>query len=181
MDSSCRVKNKIMYILSWRSVSALTRVSFWYLFNKYKSNPLVSAETIRHSSTYIILYISYRRDPHSVMIFTCARSNHLMVSTEFRCRWQTIAAMGYQLLSILIPATLFSFSCIPSGGKSLQEPIKSKLFLFTHEWALTLGLYSLKRHHLIGIGIPIISLRRSLNRLKFMGIPIPVLRPLFSD
>ena len=54
-----------MYILSWRTVSALTWVLFWYLFpsllhnsgNKHQNNPLVSAETIRHSSTYIILYI----------------------------------------------------------------------------------------------------------------------------
>ena len=54
-----------MYELSWRTVSALTRVLFWYLFpsllcnsgNKQQSNPLVSAETIRHSSSYIILYL----------------------------------------------------------------------------------------------------------------------------
>ena len=64
MDSLCRVRNKIMYVLSWRTVSALTRVLFWFLFpsllrnsgNKHQNNPLVSAETVRHSSTYIILY-----------------------------------------------------------------------------------------------------------------------------
>ena len=40
----------------------------WYLFpsllrnsgNKHQNNPLVSAETVRHSSTYIILYIFVR-------------------------------------------------------------------------------------------------------------------------
>ena len=45
-----RVRNKIMYILSWRTVSALTRVLFWYLFpsllrnsgNKHQNNTLVS-------------------------------------------------------------------------------------------------------------------------------------------
>ena len=54
-----------MYVLSWRTVSALTGVLFWYLFpslirnsgNKHQNNPLVSTEMIRHSSTYIILYI----------------------------------------------------------------------------------------------------------------------------
>ena len=58
-----------MYVLSWRTVSALTGVLFWCLFlyefilvyificNKHQNNPLVSAETIRHSSTYIIIYI----------------------------------------------------------------------------------------------------------------------------
>ena len=47
------------------NLSALTRVLFWYLFPelqsnseiKHQNNPLVSAETIRHSSTYIILYV----------------------------------------------------------------------------------------------------------------------------
>ena len=65
MDSLCHVRNKIMYVLSWRTVSALTRVLFWYLFplllcnsgNKHQNNPLVSAEMICHSSTYIILCI----------------------------------------------------------------------------------------------------------------------------
>ena len=55
-----------MYLLSWRTVSVLTRMLFLYLFpsllhnsgNKHNNNPLVSAETVRHSSTYIILYIS---------------------------------------------------------------------------------------------------------------------------
>ena len=52
-----------MYVLSWRTLFALTWVLFWCLFlellrnsgNKHKNNPLVSAETVRHSTTYIIL------------------------------------------------------------------------------------------------------------------------------
>ena len=59
----------MIYVLSWRTVSALTWVLFWYLFpsllrksgNKHQNNHLVSAETIRHSSTYIILYIFHSR------------------------------------------------------------------------------------------------------------------------
>ena len=55
----------MMYVLSWRTVSALTRVLFWYLFpelrsnsgNKHQNIPLGSAEAVRHSSTYIILYL----------------------------------------------------------------------------------------------------------------------------
>ena len=51
-----------MYVLSWRIVSALTRGLFWCLFpsllrnsgNIHQNNSLVSAETVRHSSTYII-------------------------------------------------------------------------------------------------------------------------------
>ena len=66
MDSLCCVRNKMMYVLLWQwTVYALTRVLFWCLFplllrnsgNQHKNNPLVSAETVRHSSTYIILYI----------------------------------------------------------------------------------------------------------------------------
>ena len=56
-----------MYVLSWRTAFALTQVLFWGFFpsllcnsgNKHQNNLLVSAETIRHSSTYIILYIPY--------------------------------------------------------------------------------------------------------------------------
>ena len=47
---------------------------------------------------------------------------------------------------------------------------------------LILGLYSLRRRRLISIGIPIINLRRSSDRLRFiMGIPIPVRRRLLSE
>ena len=57
-------------------MSALTRVLFWYLFpsllrnsgNKHQNNPLVSAETVRHSSTYIILYIYYDGYIHTLYI-----------------------------------------------------------------------------------------------------------------
>ena len=64
MDLLCRVRNKIMYVLSWRTVSALTQVLFLWLFpslfrnsgNKHKNNPLLNAETVPHSNTCIILY-----------------------------------------------------------------------------------------------------------------------------
>ena len=47
---------------------------------------------------------------------------------------------------------------------------------------IVLGLYSLRKHRLISIGIPIINLRRSSDRLRFiMGIPIPVRRRLLSE
>ena len=58
------VRNEIMYVLSWQTVFALTWVLFWCLFplllrnlgNKHQNNPLISTETVRHSSAYIILY-----------------------------------------------------------------------------------------------------------------------------
>ena len=56
-----------MYVLLWQNVSALTQVIILCLFpslprnlgNKHKNNPLMSAETVRHSSTYIIIYESH--------------------------------------------------------------------------------------------------------------------------
>ena len=70
MDSLCCVRNRIIYVLLWWTVSALTGVLFWYLFpsllrdsgNKHQNNPLVSAKTVRHSSTYIILYFLEKSD-----------------------------------------------------------------------------------------------------------------------
>ena len=55
----------IMYVLVWRTVSALTRGLFWCLCpelrsnqgNKRHNNTRVSAETVRHESTYIILFL----------------------------------------------------------------------------------------------------------------------------
>ena len=45
-----------------------------------------------------------------------------------------------------------------------------------------LGFYSLRRHRLIRIGIPIMNLRRSSDRLMFiMKIPIPARRRLLSE
>ena len=51
-------KKKIMYVLSCQTGSVLTRVLFWYLFPSLlrQNNPLMSAETVRHESTYIVLY-----------------------------------------------------------------------------------------------------------------------------
>ena len=51
MGSLCRVNNKIMYVLLWRTVYAPTWALFWCLFpsllrnsgNKHQNNPLVSA------------------------------------------------------------------------------------------------------------------------------------------
>ena len=44
------------------------------------------------------------------------------------------------------------------------------------------GLYSLRRRHLTGIGIPIINLRRSDDRLRFiMGIHILIRRRILSE
>ena len=67
MDSFSGVRNKMMYVLLLRTVSVLTRVLFWCLFpelrNIHQNNSFMSAETVRHSSTYIILYTNYLTMP----------------------------------------------------------------------------------------------------------------------
>ena len=61
-----RIKYEIMYVLAWRTVYVLTRVLFWCLSpglrsnqgNKHQNNTRVSAWTVCHKSTYIILYFT---------------------------------------------------------------------------------------------------------------------------
>ena len=83
-SSLCRERNKIMYVLSWRTVSALTRVLFWCLLpsllrnsgNRHQNNPLVSALTVRHSSTYIFLYVFDEQTRRSLSDRSCDSTAH---------------------------------------------------------------------------------------------------------
>ena len=57
-------------VLEWRTVSGLTRGLLWCLFpglrsnegNKHHNNTRVSAETVRHESTYFILFLTRHND-----------------------------------------------------------------------------------------------------------------------
>ena len=90
MDSLYRVRNTIIYVLLWQTVSELTRVLIWYLFpelrsnegNKHQNNPLVSAETVRHSTTYIILYVlAY------FIKWRYTQKKDFWVTSEAICQW----------------------------------------------------------------------------------------------
>ena len=77
------------------------------------------------------------------------------------------------------PTKLFHLAWIGMMVIALRSP-PSDLYLGPwaapdgHEKTLQ-GFYSLRRHHLIGMGIPIINLRRSSDRHRFIiGIPITV-------
>ena len=58
--------NEASPVFEWGTVSALMRGLFWCLFpelrgnegNKYQNNTPVSAETVRHESTYINLFLT---------------------------------------------------------------------------------------------------------------------------
>ena len=49
---------RIMSVHKWRTVSALTRGSFWCLLDKHQNNTRVGAETVRHESTYTVLFLT---------------------------------------------------------------------------------------------------------------------------
>ena len=61
---------RIMYVLSWWTVSAPTRGLFWYLFpslqsnegNKHQNNIQMSAETVHHESTHNILFLAWHNE-----------------------------------------------------------------------------------------------------------------------
>ena len=96
-----------MYVLEWRIVSAPTRGLFWCLFpelrsnegNEYQNNTRVSAETIRHESTYIILFLtrhnvsineykttSFTHRPRVSLArfsFCCWRHNRLLMTSQW--------------------------------------------------------------------------------------------------
>ena len=92
LSSLCRVRNKIMYEFSWRTVSALTRVLFWCLFpsllrksgNKHQNKPSrerwnsSSLEYIHHSlygnNWYYIPYFSINQSP---TIHTSEQNGHV--------------------------------------------------------------------------------------------------------
>ena len=92
MDSLCCVRNKIMHVLPWRTVSVLTPGLFWWLFpsllrnfeNKHQKNPFVCTETVRHSSTYIILCHKKMAKPSiseiNILWWCCWNWSNIMLS-----------------------------------------------------------------------------------------------------
>ena len=65
LGSSCHVKNKMIYVLLWQTVYALTWVLSWCLFDsllcnsgdKYQTNSLLSVGTVHHPSLCIIFCV----------------------------------------------------------------------------------------------------------------------------
>ena len=73
-------------------------------------------------------------------------------------------------------------STLQDGGDGHVLRIHYSVTLHGNRPVRFLGLYSLRRRRLISIGSPIINLRRSSDRLRFiMGIPIPVRRRLLGE
>ena len=85
-----------MYVLEWRTVSALTRGLFWCLYpelrsnegNKYQYNTRVSAEKVRYESAYIISFLTKHNEfinDDKTTIFTL-RPRVLLARSSF-CWW----------------------------------------------------------------------------------------------
>ena len=96
---------------------------------------------------------------------------------------------NYDLQNINITCpTMVSLSSWQSQGRGCLFVVILQVRLVFRWWwrsswpRIQLGLYLLRRHRLISIGIPIINLRRSSDCLRFiMGISIPVRRRLLSE
>ena len=99
-----------MHELSWRTVSVLTWVLFWSLFpsllcnagNKHQNNPLVSAETVRHSST-CILYISTAHLRYCTLTLT-----HRYTLSQYLVHFTIFFNLEFHLWVYMMYLTVFS-------------------------------------------------------------------------
>ena len=123
MDWLCRVRNEIMYVLSWRTVLALSQGLFWCLFpslhrnsaNKHQNKTLVSAETARHLNTYIILYIlleygSYCKNETDGRLSNLYKGNHIPRNIAFILK-RTPSAIRCHINTRLLYQCLFWRNC----------------------------------------------------------------------
>ena len=103
-------KYRVLYVLEWRTAYALARGLFWCLFpelrssegNKHQNNTRVSASTIRHESTYIVLFLArhdesindnkndglYTSSPGPARFTVCWwRHNRLLMTSQWPEHW----------------------------------------------------------------------------------------------
>ena len=145
MDSLCHVRNKIMYVLLWLTVYALTRVLFWCLFpslqrnsgNKHQNNPLVSALTVSPCE-----YIHY-----SILNHITVHNIHNLITGFKQAMWER-SAVGNLLVSLFTVRFVFSHKqCIMmpcSVGlsrqrhctKPLPQPMLLKILVTMGSWMI---------------------------------------------
>ena len=126
-----------MYVLSWRTVSALTVVLFWCLFplllrnswNKHKNNPLVSAETVPHSSAYIILYLSDKWSTFASVVLYGQNGGHFQMHfLEWKCmNFKEDSTEFYFPKGLInnIPILVQIMTWNQSDNKPLSEPTRT--------------------------------------------------------
>ena len=117
----------------------------------------------------------------------CAKSRQpslIMSSIQITSIRYVIGTEKYKSMAAKFAVSTDSAACLASSGH-LQAQLWQNLNLVYQHMRGSFtgqGLYSLRRRRLISIGIPIINMRRSSDRLRFiMGIPIPVRRRRLSE
>ena len=147
-------------------------------------NPYVCIET---ATLTLHCDVGCPQTRHMVRILSCFGTDHSMhVIEHYHLRgreWVSNYIHGFLWNAITHPcrtsATRLSKHSLQLGDEWV---ITSHWFVWCDYLSIYLGLYSLRRRHLSGIGIPIINLRRSDDRLRFiMGIPILIRRRLLSE
>ena len=134
-----------MNVLEWRTVSAPTRGLFWCLFpelrinegNKYQNNPGVSAEMVRHESTYILFLTwhngsindykttSFTHRPRVSLArfsFCWWRHNRLLVTPQWpnNCEAITWIMVSNSLDIDFIHCDIFGWSCEKNNFATLS-------------------------------------------------------------
>ena len=122
----------MIYVLEWRTVSGLTRGLFWCLFpflwsneipnkgNKHQNNTQVSAETVCHESTYIILFLTRHHDEKNY-----DKNDDLHTSTPCLTRWVYVLLMTSQSIvdDVTITRQLWSEILLKVSASELGRPL----------------------------------------------------------
>ena len=117
---------RVMYVLEWRTISALTRGLFWCLFpelrsnegNKYQNNTRVSTETVRHESKYIILFLTRHNESIN------DKNDDLYTSSPCLTRSVFVLQMTSQSIADDVIVT----------GQLWRDHVKSDIYLVRHRF-----------------------------------------------
>ena len=157
MDSLCCIRIKLMYVLLWRTVYALTRVLFWCLFplllrssgNKHQNNPHKQFATWVHT-------LFYKYTGGAWQILSGMREGQTQVDNPQN---QELAYWSH-------PIDVHFRTRGLQGGPILQSQVCKEwtggiLVILCITLGLVLGAISILRWHhvLTSVGIPIVKIR----------------------
>ena len=122
----CRVRNKIMYVLSWLTVSALTRVLFRYLFPLSLRNLGNKHQRERWNSS----------SPECIYYSICNYTRHKCLSSKLVSTHNTRGKYCYVLIGKRIWVSVSSCRLL---DRCADENIKSGLFMQCDSLAVSPG------------------------------------------
>ena len=149
--ASARVQSykmyRIMHVLKWQTVSALTGGLFWCLFTKLRSNEgnehlnntQLSAETVHHESTYITIFLSRHNESINdnkndniytsstcltPLVFCLWRHNRLLMTSQWAdiCDVNTWIMISNSLDINYIHGDIHGWSCKKSNFLTALDP-----------------------------------------------------------